>query len=931
MSNKQMTPEEELVDLCDVSVVGGVAIVSELSPGAEYSVDEDFSTLVESLRLTPDLNGLLFDGLTSVHRPGILKDGVVFYNATEVEMLKHLEIVERHDHVHWMFNQLMEIQGKCYEKWSAALPNILKIHSIDSDSLHRLSERLLRVIVQSAKVKIAASKKSLEEEVRGLQKTLDGLGKLKEVDLQEKLHKLEVKRSKQAADRAKKRVQETDREIAQVKADMTLLARYLELETKRKVFKEREDEKHLQETEVEFVKVERAIGLKEQGLTKALLTMTAERETLTGVNGKQDERDALDQEIVKCAKEIEAIKGQVESITSKMAELAEEGKNYREPETSPVYQRRVAEHVKQLYKRFYQLGEKYGIRIVTKPEILVFGKIAFLYEHSTGRTWAPSPISARRLAESYHGLMDEVLKDVTARLKEMDASVHDIDAVVVGGHDGAFMARWQKLNLTPEEIRMDHVNTFFTGESDGVKHILFLSCMPWEAQDRIAPYLNREKPARTRAGKPINSAADPVFERYSKRAVSGAQILRKHQNGHLSVEAIMYDLYRTKEILAPFKAVMSQDDSDQHFGSPEMDALGTLGTLALIDRLMKRPLKLYGTEVYIGAKFMIGDAGEGSSKAWKEAYKFRRQVMEVIEEIPRRLVATDKADYESVLKTTIAWANDMMGGANENLRLTAEVVSWVCRESFLRIYHQSPARLRDILLILEGNHYANSNRDGGHREFDPFKDWLMAKANHHRDFPEDRTKPFPLKIIAGGEPQLQHLPPDTAKPEIVVHLGGYSVSRQAIIEEFGVGHDGKLLVQKPYRLGFTHEPNALENKAASHQADVEKAGHTHEKYVRIVKTSDNRGRFLDQKACTQRVSATELLYGGIPRTAGIDLCVYTQPGRYFVLFIPMQHMRRIGLAWLKTMAKRAVDQKMGAPKDSTPAQKHPRHIRGRRK
>ena len=142
--------------------------------------------------------------------------------------------------------------------------------------------------------------------------------------------------------------------------------------------------------------------------------------------------------------------------------------------------------------------------------------------------------------------------------------------------------------------------------------------------------------------------------------------------------------------------------------------------------------------------------------------------------------------------------------------------------------------------------------------------------------------------------------------EIVVHLSGYSVARQGIVEEYGTGYDGKLLTQKPYRIGMSHEGNNALQKARKQRADVFKFGHWHASSLAIDKAGHNQGRFIDEIPTTQRVTSTELAIGGLPRTAGVELKIYSQPGRYFKLFIPMEHMRRIGLAWLQAQVEQAV-------------------------
>ncbi|TSC84353.1 MAG: hypothetical protein G01um101413_648 [Parcubacteria group bacterium Gr01-1014_13] len=912
MSNKKLTPEEELRDLCDISVVDAVAYIGELSPGTEYFEPDVADTLIKFLQQTPDLTGVLLDGLTSVHRPGILSDEVVFYNRTEKELLAHLKKVERHEHVHWMFNELMKMEDEWLGKLRAALPETRIpesnfVYSIDGADFHGMSERMLRVIVQSGKVKVAQSKKALEKSSRDLQRKLDGVGTLKESDLQARLGELEEKRRKQVKDRAQKRVAETDKQIAEVKNDIANLKRYRELEALRKAWKDKDKTDDIEKSDEEWFEVKSAVDIKQQGLVKTLVTLTAERAALNKVARKKTARETLDAKIKKLKEEIAVIEEQVKNIADDIAGLEDEFKDLREPETSGVYHRRVDDHVNQLYKRFQELGEKHGIRIVTKRGVLAFGTLGIDYAYNRGRTFLPMR-RVRRLAEEHHGIMTDYRENIATVLEELKASVNDIDVVLEGGTHGEFFARWQRLHITTEEIRMQHVNTFYTGNSDGVKHVLFLAGMPFEPQHKIAKYLKTEKPSRTRGGKPINSASHHSFIRNSRRSVSGTQIMRKHRHELMSVEAIMYRLFENKQVLETFKAVMSQDDSDNHLNSPEMDPMGTIGTFALVKQLMKNPLELYGQKVHVGGTLNLGDLAEANSKAWKEATKFRRQWMEQAKEISDRLVATDTTDYNAVLKTSLFFLNDLMGGANENLWLTMEAVKLFLKEKFLTILNESPARLLDILAVLQGNHFANAVRDVTITEYGQFEVYLKTLKDAHKDFPTEWRKPFPLEIQLGGEPR--YFQSDAIKPEMVVHLGGYSVGRQGVIENYGVGHNGKLLVQKTYRVGLTHEPNAILNKARNQNADVIKSGHTHESFLMIDQSGYNMGRFIDQKPCTQRVSATELSYGGLPRTAGVDLCVYSQPGRYFKMTIPMEHMRKIGLAQMKVEAKEAVEKKL---------------------
>lgn len=914
------TPEQELEFLCDFSVKDCVAHVSEFSPGTEYFDAEDAETLLKFLQQTPDLTGVLLDGLTSVHRPGILSDNVVFYNKLEEDLLAHIEnnlsgkdgeTIEWHEHVHWMFNELMKIQEEWLRKFRAALPKVKIVYSIDSDDFHAMTERMLRVLVQSGDAKLKVFTKSLESRLKEFHHKLDGFGSLNQPDLQVRLRDLESKRRKQTDDRAHQtRTSKTDRKIATTKAELELLEKRDELEIKRKVFQNAKDKKRLLETEAELVKVKDEIGKKELGLKKILITLTAEYQTLANKASRRSKR--LKAKIAIYKNEVATITGHIDHLTDKLRKLEKMFRPFREPETSGIYQLEAEKHVNRMYRRFYKMGDKFDIDIVTKPGVLVFGTLVFDYAHDRGRTWAPMPGRVKRLAEAYHGLITSHRNNIAAMLKELNKPVSELDVVLESGHHGVFFARWQRDHLTDEEIRMQHVNTFDTGGSDGVKQTVYIAGMPFEPQDKIDKYLSRRKPARTRGGKPIASAAHPLFIRNSKSSVSGITIIRKHQHGLISVEPIAYQLFRNKQVLEPFKAIMSQSDSDNHLNSPEADLPGTVGTLAMNKQLMKKPFELNGHKIFLGGTLNLGDTSEANSMVWSEAYKPRPPVMESLKKITGMVIATDTANPNSVHELMAFIANLLVGGANESLKVNQEAVLSYFKDKFLTVCNDSPARLRDIFATLEGNHFANASRKSGSREYDLFVTWLRSLESLHKDFPRVGHKPFSLRILTGGEPEFYGSP--AGESEMVVHLGGYSSARQWIIPAYGVGHDGKLLVQKTYRLGMTHEPNAILNKARNQQADVMMSGHTHESYLLADKIGPNTMRFIDQKPCTQRVSATELFYGGLPRTAGVDLNVLFQPGRYVKMTIPMEHMRRIGRVQLLIDQKEAVEKKFGQKK-----------------
>ena len=126
---KFLTPLEELRDLCDLSVVETIAIVSEFTAGAQYFKQAHAETLLEFLSRA-NLTAIIIDGMAGLHRPGLLNDLMVFYNRTDEELYEHLERVERHLHVRWIFGQIIEIQKEWLGKFKKKLPNIIASGSI---------------------------------------------------------------------------------------------------------------------------------------------------------------------------------------------------------------------------------------------------------------------------------------------------------------------------------------------------------------------------------------------------------------------------------------------------------------------------------------------------------------------------------------------------------------------------------------------------------------------------------------------------------------------------------------------------------------------------------------------------------------------------------------------------------------------------------
>jgi hypothetical protein len=854
------TPQELLHDLCDLTVTDGVAIVTEFSTGAEYFDTTDAETLIESLRRIPELTGVLLDGFTSVHRPSILNDRVVAYNWTEEQVVEHLLKVPKEEHVHWMYQRLLESLEEWLKRFRTALPGKKIVYSADGVNLHSTAERMLRVIVQSRALKIRMQRQELDTNFKEHNRALNGVGK-----------------GNAKGDRQALRELKTRLDVVEHGTDSP------------------DNKKRIRNLKRQMSRLEDKIELIELGLKVRIAKREEERQLYQGVRGKTHKLKLIDIEIDKLKSEVAEHTNAIGVGGQKIEAAEKELSHFRDPETSPNYQRRVNTHVRDLIKGVRTICKRHNIDFIFRPSVISFGTMTMHYANNRGRTWTPMSSRGKKLAEAFQSTIASFRANVKVTMEEQSASGRELDLVVEGGSHGVFFARWQRDHITDEEAGMHHVNSFYTGGSDGVRHTMYLTVPPFEDQQKIAKYTNRGKPARTRLGKTQGTASHPVFIRAEKSGVSGITVVRKHHHGLLSVEPVAYALFKDKSVLKPFHGVATIDDSDNHFNSPEMDALGTLGTVALLERLMSQPLHIHGTDVYVGSHHSLGDTGEANSRAWKEGHKYREWILSAIDRILRDTVTVDQSVYESVMEAVMRHANDMMGGSNENLKLTQRAVDDYFWKMF-RLVMKSPQRLRDIHVSVTGNHFDNVTRDAGVQEHDAFEQRLRVLREVSRDFPESGFDPFRLAIIAGGEPRPH--PEDDDEVDTRVHLYGYSTARSGTVPDFGVGYDGSAQVQMPIKLGVIHEPNNMASKARNMLSDVIKAGHTHESYLMADKSGDNTFRILDQKPTTQRVTSTELVYGGIPRTAGVDLTIVSRPGRYWKMTIPMEHMRRIGLAWI---------------------------------
>jgi len=883
------TPAEHFKALCDLSVIDGIAVISEFTPGNDYFIGEHAETLIRWLQSIPELTGVLICGYTGVQRPGILNDDIVAYNWSEQQVIKHLRNVSREEQVHWMFDRLLEIREEWYTKFRAALPKVKIVSSFDSVNLHGTAERMLRVIVQSLRIKIKMQRKELS----AAHKALGPAIKMREQELEGSGNRGAVEERK-------------DLELRQ--EQLRVATEFLDADPENEELKKR-----VKNLKAQIARLDDKIDLIRKGLKFRLTTREEERRSLEGVEGKNAQREKLDEEIKQLRERIteltlanEQASAEIAGAQNEIDEAQKELSFYRDPETNPNYQVRVETHVRDMLRNLESMCGRHDIEFTYKPGVLHFGSLTVYFENHSGRTWTPLPSKGSKLAKAWLATLEEFRANVKDVLDKMGTNAQELDAIIEGGAHGVFFARWQRDFITPEEAGMHHVNTFYTGGSDGVSHTLFLTVMPWENQHGIAKYTKRGKPARTRLGKTQGTANHPAFQRAQNAAVSGAQILRKHQHRLLSVEPVAYRLFANKDVLRSFLAVATQDDSDNHLNSPEMDPLVTIGTIALGEAMLEQPLRIHGKDIYVGAHHNIGDTAEANSIAWKEAYKYRQNAMVEIRRVIEDTVHVDQLDLPSVMAAAIQHANDMMGGANENMSQTQDVVGWYFWER-LKTVLKSPMRLLDAHVSVTGNHYDNANRASGHQEHDKFEYSLRFIRSFAREFPDAVKRLFRLEIVAGGQPRQD--PEADENPDLKVHLYGYSTARSGLVESFGMGHDGTLRVHELMRLLIVHEPNNVFSKMVNALAHVGKAGHTHESYLALQKSGHGMWRVFDQKPTTQRVTSTELGYGGIPRTAGIDLTIVSQPGRYWKMTIPNEHMRAIGLAHLMQIAAEEIDAK----------------------
>ena len=476
-------------------------------------------------------------------------------------------------------------------------------------------------------------------------------------------------------------------------------------------------------------------------LQKMVVHLTKEREKVKGVRGKGAESNRLLNEIKATNNQIHALHVDIEKRIARIKQVSSKISRFRDSKNSAAYQRRTAEHMRKLIKRYREICNEYDIRLQVEPGIINFKhegvEISIDHAHSRHRTWAPNPNSAKEAAKSIHKRYKAYAKNTRMTLQELGANAEKVDFITEGGHHGIAYATLQKSVTSVHHANFQHVNTFdsrFNNPEDDVEaHHHMVVMPPFFDQARAYDFLNLKKPARTQGGKAMGSNAHHVLTALDKGGVSGTFIGYKHANGLTSREFIEYDRFLNGSALAKLPPVMAMTilTSDEHIASYAEDPLGLYGVLRLTEYLCKHPIMLHGSRCYIGGFISGGDTLEPGTQRWYKRPHYRRNIRTAISTYAKRLVHLKDNDVDEIFKLTMRIGNDAMGGSNENVGLGMSWVKDYYYEMYKIIESMSPCKLQAQHISVPGNHADGALENLGLREHMRFADVMEGKGYSH--------------------------------------------------------------------------------------------------------------------------------------------------------------------------------------------------------
>lgn len=546
---------------------------------------------------------------------------------------------------------------------------------------------------------------------------------------------------------------------------------------------------------------------------------------------------------------------------------------YRVKKSRPMHQNVTAEFVNDIYATYKSICDQVGAKLVTKDAILQFGNLTIDYGHNRHFTQAVIKRRDKALLEMTHGKMTEWLKRALEKTKK---APNGLDAIVESGHAGIGYKQLQKTHDDPAETNFKN-QEYDPKIANG--YITVAMVLPFEDQTKIRQFINGNEPVRMSTGKPVGTRRHAPVDRLKNGGVSGITVIRKNSEGIVGTEWKQYQDFIDGAITESANYSCIYASSDEHIGASESNWTVQDGLIALYKAGLQEPTTTFrGKPVFARGFISGGDTGEANSKKWDHRYQDKRNPRDVLKENVKLIINVNQKSVKDVNKLSLKMTNDAMGGSVDNM---AVILDWVADyyEAYLTETLQH-SELKHAHVSVPGNHADNVLRDLGIREWNSFKQRLKGKG---------------MSVYEVGKPGYI----DDGTEQARVYLGGYSNARIINIPDYGLDTEGKPLFG-PINLVVQHDPkgsgfSGVTGEGRNVDADLALAGHTHETWLKLYSTGDNKFSVAYRLAALQGVSPTEKLYAGsVPRTQAGHRFIMPKPGHFFEEALPGAYLRKKG-------------------------------------
>jgi len=576
------------------------------------------------------------------------------------------------------------------------------------------------------------------------------------------------------------------------------------------------------------------------------------------------ERDKLHEGASDIDDRIKSYESSLADFDEKIKNKSDEQKLYREKKVRPAHQYFTARFLKKVYKQYEDLAARLDITIATRPTIMDFDGMKLDYAHSRHATWAVLKRRNDSMLSSIHGKKAEV------------------DVIVESGHFGIGYKQLQKKKDTPDESNFKNQSSY--DPNIGKDHVTLVSVLPFEDQDKIGRFVKGQEPIRLSSGKPINTRKHAAIDRYNNDGVSGLTIITKDSRGTIGTEWIQYGNFADGSVLKqPEEYSIICASADEHIGSPEENLIARDGWLGLY-KVLSDGTMFRGKDAFARGFINGGDAAEANSKKWCHRYHEKRNPQEVMQENLKLLAGFRSGNIEDIVALATKMTNDARGGSVESMSVILERVADYY-DSFLR-ETLAKSKLKWAHVSVTGNHADDILKDVGMRE---------------SDFFVQRAKAMGIGVYEVGKHDYYLADP---KKDARIFIGSYSNARILNVDDYGKDVDGNVLFG-PISVLVQHDPkgsggSGLVGAGKSAGADLSLGAHTHDNWMKLYRTAENRWSVAYKLATLQTVSPTEKYYANsVPRTSAAHLIVMPMPGDFSEKAIPASSLAEIGRVMMR--------------------------------